>query len=222
MNSRTSWNQSTWNKSDASLWLCNMGRNGHNGEYVGKLEKDFFFWLFVLTKIPWVWTPDLIWWWNLTIWAMFDQSIPYDPYTCMLSPALYLYIYLSCLVNGNLCDGVCNIKKGPFHSMWSHCFMYFQIVAWNHVFSRVSIILCAFRFFISAHILSFKVLPLEGSRWTNNSGHGSSSGTPFPLFRKRISNYAFGRYISVLSNLNALYLGFLLCTFMSLSCSAVK
>lgn len=138
MNCRTSWNQSTWNKSDASLWLCNMGRNGHNGKW-----KRIF----------------SIWWWNLTIWAMFIGVIQYVPYTCMLSPALYLYIYLSCLVNGNLCDSVCNIKNGPFHSMWSHCFMYLQIVAWNHVFSRVNIILCAFPYtFVSLSVHTFCLL----------------------------------------------------------------
>jgi len=107
----------------------------------------------------------------------------------LLSPALYLYIYFSCLVNGNLCDSVCNIKNGPFHSIMTSLFYVFFKCAMKSCFQQgehyIVRLFLHFHSSISVHILSFKVPPLEGSRWTNNSGHRSSSGTPFPRFQKR-------------------------------------
>lgn len=54
---------------------------------------------------------------------------------------------------------------------------------------------------------------VDGQRMEDRQSNGPAS--PF-MKTQRISNYAFGRYIAVLSNLNALYLGFLFCSFMSL------
>jgi len=117
------------------------------------------------------------------------------------------------------------LKRVHFIALWSHCFMYFPNVPWNHVFSRVSIILCAFPYtFIPLSVCIFCLLKCHHLRAVDGQiivDTDHPVGPPSLVFKKDIQ-LCFGRYISVVSNLNALYLGFLLCTFMSFSCSAVK